>query len=75
MEIERVLLLTPYAAESLAEDALRAGVGARLELRLTSRASDDAIARVRQDFSALGERGIAVDIRRDGRRTNQNDAA
>jgi len=73
--IERVLLLTPYAAESLAEDALRAGAGARLELRLASRASDGTVDRVRQHFSALGERGIAVEIRRDGTRPSQDDAA
>jgi acyl carrier protein len=73
--IERVLLLTPYAAESLAEDALRAGAGARLELRLASRTSDGAVARVRQHFSRLGERGIAVEIRRDRARPSQDDAA
>ena len=65
--IERVLLLTPYAAQSLTEDALRAGSGARLEIRLANRAADDAIARVREHFSPLGERGVAVEIRRDTR--------
>ena len=73
--IERVLLLTPYAAESLAEDALRAGAGARLELRLASRASNGVVARVLQHFSPLGERGIAVEIRPDGRRSSEDDAA
>jgi len=73
--IERVVLLTPYAAESLAEDALRAGAGTRLELRLARRASDGAVAKVLQQFSRLGERGIAVEIRRDGRRPNEDDAA
>ena len=65
--IERVLLLTPYAAQSLSEDALRAGSGARLEIRLANRADDDAVARVREHFSSLGERGITVEIRRDTR--------
>ena len=65
--IERVLLLTPYAAESLSEDALRAGAGARLEIRLANRAGDDAVARVREHFSPLGERGITVEVRRDAR--------
>ena len=63
--VERVLLLTPYAAESLADDALRAGRGARLELRLASRATDGAVGRVREQFSRLAERGIEVRVRRD----------
>ena len=63
--VERVLVLTPYAAESLADDALRAGPGARLELRLASRASDGALRRVREQFSRLSDRGIEVRVRRD----------
>ena len=63
--VERVLLLTPYAAESLADDALRAGPGARLELRLASRATDGAVGRVREQFSRLAERGIDVRVGRD----------
>jgi len=63
--VERVVLLTPYAAESLADDALRAGPGARLELRLGSRVSDGAVGRVREQFSRLGDRGIEVRVRRD----------
>jgi acyl carrier protein len=63
--VERVLLLTPYAEESLADDALRAGPGARLELRLASRASDGALRRVREQFSRLAERGIEVRVSRD----------
>src|SRR5580765_7464835 len=57
--------LTPAAAESLADDALRAGPGARLELRLGSRVSDGAVGRVREQFSRLGDRGIEVRVRRD----------
>jgi acyl carrier protein len=64
--VERVLLLTPYAAESLADDALRAGPGARLELRVAPRASESVLARIRTLFSALNERGIEVEVRRDG---------
>jgi len=63
--VERVLVLTPYAAESLADDALRAGPGARLELRLAARATDAAVGRVREQFSRLAERGIEVRVRRD----------
>jgi acyl carrier protein len=64
--VERVLLLTPYAAESLADDALRAGAGGRLELSLTPRATNATLARVRAQFSRLCERGIEVEVRRDG---------
>ena len=63
--VERVVLLTPYAAESLADDALRAGSGARLELSLAPRTSEGLIALVRKQFSRLGERGIEVKVRRD----------
>jgi acyl carrier protein len=75
--IERVVLLTPYAAESLADDALRAGAGARLELRLGRRASEATLHRVRRDFSRLGERGIEVRVHRDAgaERPDRDDAA
>jgi len=63
--VERVLLLTPYAAESLADDALRAGAGAHLELRVAPRASETVISRIRTLFSSLNERGIEVEVRRD----------
>ena len=63
--VEWVVLLTPYAAESLADDALRAGSGARLELRVPPRTSEGVLARVRKQFSRLGERGIQVEVRRD----------
>jgi len=63
--VERVLLLTPYAAESLADDALRAGAGANLELRVAPRASETVISRIRALFSSLNERGIEVEVRRD----------
>jgi acyl carrier protein len=75
--VERVLLLTPYAAESLADDALRAGSGARLELSLAPRTSDRTLVRVRDQFSRLGARGIDVAVQRDPVRTRrrENDAA
>src|SRR5579862_837938 len=63
--VERVLLLTPYAAESLADDALRAGAGAHLELRVAPRASETVISRIRTLFSSLNEHGIEVEVRRD----------
>ena len=66
--VERVILLTPYAAETLSDDALRAGWGARLELMLAADASAAALAWVRGQFPRLGDRGVLLDVRRDQRR-------
>ncbi len=62
--VERVILLTPYAAQTLADDALRAGWGARLELTVAADASAAALAWVRGQFPRLGDRGVALDVRR-----------
>jgi acyl carrier protein len=61
--VERVLLLTPYAVETLTADALAAGVGARLELTVRADASEETLARLRRQFSRLGERGVHLDVR------------
>ena len=61
--VERVLLLTPYAVETLTADALGAGVGARLELTVGAEPSEETLARVRRQFSRLGERGVHLDVR------------
>ena len=61
--VERVLLLTPYAVETLTADALGAGVGARLELTVGAEASEETLARLRRQFSRLGERGVHLDAR------------
>ena len=61
--IERVLVLTPYAIETLTADALRAGVGARLELAVGAEASAETLARVRRQFRLLDERGIHLEVR------------
>jgi acyl carrier protein len=65
--VERVMLLTPYAAQTLSDDALRAGWGARLELTLAADASDGSLARVRGQFPRLGDRGVTLDVRREQR--------
>jgi acyl carrier protein len=61
--LERVLVLTPYAVETLTADALRAGVGARLELAVAAGASAETLARVRRQFRLLDERGIHLEVR------------
>jgi hypothetical protein len=63
--IERDVWLTPYCAETIAEDALGAGPGARLELIVPADASDADLARVRGRFTRLPPRGIEVTVRRE----------
>jgi hypothetical protein len=64
--LRRATWLTPYAAETIVEDALRAGRGARLELTVPASATDSALARVRERFAHLGNRGVLVSVRRTG---------
>jgi acyl carrier protein len=63
----RADLLTPYVVESIAEDALRAGPGARLEVTVAQGTSEGAMARVRTRFAALAARGVDVSVTRHGR--------
>jgi len=80
-EIQRVGLLTPYTAETIAEDALRAGPGARLEVAVLPEVSDAGLAELQDEFAWLGARGVQVSVRRDqhlgpsGQRTRRPDAA
>ena len=60
--IERVLVLTPYAVETLTAEALRAGVGARIELAVASGVSAQTRASVRRRFRLLEERGIQLEV-------------
>jgi len=60
--IERVLILTPYAVETLTADALRAGMGARIELTVGAGASAQTLASVRRRFRLLEERGIQLEV-------------
>jgi acyl carrier protein len=65
-ELLRADFLTPYVAETLAEDAVRAGRGARLEVRLG--AMDDAcVARLREELAWLARHGVDVSVARRGR--------
>src|SRR6266566_3390494 len=62
--LERAGWLTPYAAETIAEDAVRAGHGAQLELRVAASTDDLRLARVQHQFAWLGERAVRVTVRR-----------
>lgn len=63
--LERSGWLTAYTVETIAEGALRAGCGARLEVTVAGSTDDTGLARVRDDFASLGERGILVTVWRE----------
>ena len=79
--LDRTDLLTPYTAETIAEDALRGGRGTRLEVSVSSHLSDDGLARLVDQFAWPGDRGVEVNVRRDahlgahGNRTHPRAAA
>lgn len=62
---ERADVCTPYTAELIVDEALRAGRGGVLEVVVAAEDSDDtALARVQRYFARLPGRGVAVDVRR-----------
>lgn len=64
-DIQRTGPLTPYTAETIAEDALRAGRGAKLEVAVPATVTDAGLAQLQDEFAWLGDRGVQVSIRRD----------
>jgi acyl carrier protein len=64
-EIHRAGWLTPYTAENIAEDALHAGLGARLDVAVAVDVTDSVLAEIEEEFGWLGERGVQVTVRRD----------
>lgn len=74
-ELLRAELLTPYVAETIAGQALRAGRGARLEITVAEDAGDLELAQVRATFARLAEQGLAVAIGRAGRTERRPSAA
>jgi acyl carrier protein len=69
-DVRRAGWLTPYTAEVITEEVLRAGQGARLELLVSPRVSQAAVAQLGAQFHWLARRGIGVSVRREaeGRR-------
>jgi len=63
--LERGGELTPYAMEVIAEDAARAGRGARLEVTMPASVDDLDLAVLREELAHLGRRGVEVRVRRD----------
>ena len=62
--LERVEELTPYALETIAEDARRAGPGARLEIVLPADADEAGLTVVASALTPLGRRGVETTLRR-----------
>jgi acyl carrier protein len=64
-QLRRAEVLTPYAAETISEDAVRSGPGTRLEVSVSSGVSDAELTAVQAAFARLGSRGVQVSVRRD----------
>src|SRR5438132_1710355 len=62
-EVRRVAQLTPYVVETIVEDALRGGRGARLELTVVSRVGEAGLAHLRDQFSRSEERRVGKESR------------
>jgi len=63
--MERVSFLTPYAAEEIAQEARRAGPGARLDLIVPANVSDAGVAAVDSLFAWLRDKGLTVVVHRE----------
>src|SRR6266481_5288878 len=74
-ELLRAELLTPYVAETIVDQALRAGRGARLEITVAEDASDVQLAHVRAEFAWLAEQGPVVAIARAQRSESRRPSA
>jgi hypothetical protein len=62
--IERSDALTPYAAQDIVADALYAGPGARLEVRVPPDTCAADMAELEGQFAWIARRGVHVDLRR-----------
>ena len=65
--LHRAEWLTPYSAQTIAEDALRAGRGARLDVTVPADATVADVARVEEQFARVANRGVEVIVRRTDR--------
>ena len=64
-DLERADWLTPYTAQTIAEDAVRSGPGARLEVSVPSDLTDADLAGFYDQLATLDGRDISVRVRRD----------
>ena len=63
--LHRVGWLTPYTAQTIGEDALRAGPGARLQVTVAPGNDAANLPRARDAFAWLGARGVQVTVTAD----------
>jgi acyl carrier protein len=73
--VERSMRLTPYLAQTLADDVRLAGPDARLEVTVRDAASRRMLAQVRSMFARMTARGISVTVRSDERAGARSRAA
>jgi acyl carrier protein len=73
--VERSMRLTPYLAQTLADDVRLAGPGARLELTVQGQGGRQTLASVRAMFARMSARGTTVTVRRDERAGARSRAA
>lgn len=75
--LERAGPLTPYLAETLADDVLRSGPGTRMEVLVAGPAQEQALRHVWNTFAWLGDRGVQVLVQRErhGTRLHHSSAA
>jgi acyl carrier protein len=66
-DVQHAGWLTPYTAQVIAEDALRAGRGTRLEVTVPATAPETNLGRLSREFAWLGRRGVEVSVRREER--------
>jgi acyl carrier protein len=59
--VERTGWLTPYVAETIAEEAVRAGRGTRVELTVAA-AGTEGLVHAHRQFLGLGKRGVLVNV-------------
>jgi acyl carrier protein len=65
--IERVLLLTPYGASLLLDDARSLPSGTRLDVVVPRSTPDGTLVAVRRMLAGVERRGIALEVRREPR--------
>jgi acyl carrier protein len=62
--LERTLSLTPYTATEIGDDALHAGPGSRLEVRVDANSTEVLLSWVQDQFAWLRGRGVQVSVDR-----------
>ena len=63
--LERVGLLTPYLAETLADDVLHSGPDTRIDVLVPRPVDEQALRHVRATFGWLTSRGVQVRVQRE----------